>query len=98
MRLLFLALAIIQLFSINIGYSMDDDPEMNLRGTRQRFQPNRHTRQDDQEQRDEPGNEERYWVTRIITEACNKLGPSLPIIVYLLFRFMSECPGNCPID
>ena len=94
MHLIFLAITLIQLFSINIGYAMDDEDIMNRRGTHRRF----HIQQDAAQQVIEQENEEGFSLTRLISSGFNKIKPTLPIIAYFIFRFLPECWGNCTIE
>jgi hypothetical protein len=93
MRLIFLAIALIQFFNINFGYAMDDEG-INRRGIHQRFQVQR----DAAQQAVAPVNGEGFSLTGIISSGFNQIKPALPIIAYLIFRFLQECPGDCPIE
>ena len=93
MRLLFLAI-IIHLFSINVGYSMEDERQnMNGRVAHLRIHI------PDAQPADEPVHEEEFSLIENITWGLKQVGPYLPIAAYLILRIMQECPGDCvPIE
>ncbi|MBY0281610.1 MAG: hypothetical protein K2W94_05570 [Alphaproteobacteria bacterium] len=91
MRLLFLAIIFVQLFSINTGYAMSPEDELETgRVVRSRFQ-----RRHDVEQIDTSVNVKRLSLARMIPD---KIKPFLPLVFYLIFRFSTEMFGGWLAD
>lgn len=101
MRFLFSLVIIIQLLAFNIGNALDlFDTGMWVEDGRNKVRPQMNVRGEPNidEQVVAPVNEENFSLTKIISSGCKKIKPALPIIAYFIFRFLQECPGDCPIE
>lgn len=101
MRLLFLLMIITQLLAVNTGHGLDlYDVEAWVGEGRKKVRPQVNAAEEPNivQQTIAPVNEEGFSLTRIISSGFNQMKPALPIIAYLVFRYIQGCPGDCPIE